>query len=129
MGTLTGIADEGLVPTRYKQSVRSPRLKEWDEMRQKLLHTLTALVVLRAVTVPKSEAHPEAPGKPSFLLIATEDMDCRGTTEVHSPNLDQLAAEGLPPGIFLLAPQTSSCSQSLLIPNLTERLSCIRDIL
>ena len=94
-------------------------------MRQKLLHTLTALVVLRAVTVPKSEAHPEAPGKPSFLLIATEDMGCSGTNEVHAPNLDQLAAEVIPPGIFLPASQTRSCSESLPTPNHTERLSCI----
>jgi hypothetical protein len=98
-----------------------------------LLHAFIVLAAFSAVPVSTAEARPEAPEKPNFLWIVTEDtgcdMGCSETNGVHAPNLDQLAAKGLPPGIFLLAPQTSSCSQSLPIPNHTERLSCIRDIL
>ena len=49
----------------------------------------------------------------------------QSTQGVHTPNLNQLAAEGIPPGIFLPASQTRSCSESLPTPNHTERLSCI----
>ena len=72
-------------------------------------HALIVLAAFNAIPVSKAAARPDAPGKPSFLLIATEDMGCSGTNEVHAPNLDQLAAEVIPPGIFLPASQTRSC--------------------
>lgn len=44
---------------------------------------------------------------------------------VYTPNLNQLAAEGILPGLSPSLPSTRSCSESLPTPNHSERLSCI----
>ena len=79
-----------------------------------LLHALIVLAPLSVVPVSKAEARPEATEKPNFLWIVTEDigcdMGCYGTKGVHTPNLDQLAAEGI---LYTRAYTTASvCSPS-----------------
>lgn len=45
---------------------------------------------------------------------------------VYTPNLNQLAAEGILPGLSPSLPSTRSCTKSPPTPNHSERLSCIR---
>ena len=72
------------------------------------------LVVLSAATVTTAESRASTVEKPNILWIVAEDigcdMGCYGTAGVHTPNLDQLAAEGI---LYTRAYTTASvCSPS-----------------
>ncbi len=79
-----------------------------------LLHAFIVLAAFSAVPASRAVARPGATEKPNFLWIVTEDigcdMGCYGTKGVHTPNLDQLAAEGI---LYTRAYTTASvCSPS-----------------
>jgi arylsulfatase A-like enzyme len=58
------------------------------------------LTVARAQSTSTADAHPPAPRRPSILFIQCDglgygDLSCQGQANFQTPNLDQLAADGI----------------------------------
>lgn len=82
--------------------------------------SLTLFFVTIALATPLRAAEPE---RPNILFIASDDMrpelGCYGATQIHSPNLDRLAARGT---TFLRA----YCQQAVCSPSRSSLMTGLR---
>ena len=64
-----------------------------------MFRTLIAFAVLLLLSLSQSDAKDRSPSRPNILWIVGEnlklDLGCYGAKNVHTPNLDRLAAEGV----------------------------------
>ena len=89
--------------------------------RLSFLFALCALLLLSSFWWGESEEQP-AP-RPNILFIAIDDLrpelNCYGKTHIHSPNIDQLASEGL---LF----ERAYCQQSVCSPSRISVMTGLR---
>lgn len=92
------------IPTRRGEGRRTRKL-EWECGKVlRPMYSLRCLLLAAALLPPvlaacRSQAQPARPQRPNILWLIAEDfgphLGCYGTREVHTPNLDRLATEGV----------------------------------
>ena len=94
-----------------------------------LMDLKTSLIALLMITIMHIGMHGCAQdhhtGKPNILLILTDDqgsidMNCYGSTDLHTPNMDRLAAEGTRFTQFYAAASVCSPSRAALLTGKTN---------